>query len=97
MPRRSAPPAPRRAAPSVLNLSYVPQRKGSAPSRRKSAQRAVSANAAALMKQLVPHQDKEEPLPAGVRDIDAGEEDDPTLVSCYARPVYKHLMEVEVC
>jgi cyclin A len=48
------------------------------------------------MKQLVPHQEKDEPLPAGVRDIDAGEEDDPTLVSCYARPVYKHLMEVEV-
>jgi cyclin-A len=49
------------------------------------------------MQQLVPHQaEKEEALPAGVRDIDAGEEDDPTLVSCYARPVYKHLMEVEV-
>ena len=40
--------------------------------------------------------EKEAPLPSGVRDIDAGEEDDPTLVSCYARPVYKHLMEVEV-
>ena len=48
------------------------------------------------MKQLVPHHEKEEPLPSGVRDIDAGEDDDPTLVSCYARPVYKHLMEVEV-
>ncbi len=48
------------------------------------------------MQQLVPHMEKEEPLPSGVRDIDAGEEDDPTLVSCYARPVYKHLMEVEV-
>jgi hypothetical protein len=73
----------------------VVQRKR-APSRRKSAKSGASARAAALMQQLVPFQEKEEPLPSGVRDIDAGEEDDPTLVSCYARPVYKHLMEVEV-
>ena len=38
----------------------------------------------------------DEPLPPHVRDIDAGEEDDPTLVAIYTRSVYRHLLEVEV-
>lgn len=64
--------------------------------RRKSA-RSNSKGASSLVQSLVPACLQEDaPLPAGVRDIDEGEDDDPTLVSCYARPVYKHLLEVEV-
>eukprot|EP01043_Picozoa_sp_COSAG02_P042232 COSAG02_NODE_3573_length_6541_cov_3.507451_1_plen_129_part_00 len=60
---------------------------------------ACSQAAAGMVNSLVPaslQQDIDETLPPDVRDIDAGEDDDPTLVSCYARPVYKHLLEVEV-
>ena len=91
------PPSAARAPALWLTLRLPAQRGGSAGSRRKA--RAASASASSQVQQLVPNirLDPDEPLPHGVRDIDAGEEDDPTLVSCYARPVYKHLLEVEVC
>jgi hypothetical protein len=84
-----------------VHCPQAPDVKPAARPRRKSARTASepaasTADVLALVPAAVSDLQADDPLPPHVRDIDAGEEDDPTLVAVYTKSVYRHLLEVEV-